>query len=116
MNGVNLLRNGAEAFVLLALCTAQSAGAEGSPTLTGTAYLTPWFGSVVAVIDLAAGTVTQTIPIGVHNHNVALRPDKRQAWVTNNNAGNVSIIDTVTDSIVNTVTVPKAPEAITIKQ
>ncbi|MGZ8096620.1 MAG: YncE family protein [Methylosarcina sp.] len=78
--------------------------------------MTSWFGGVVAVVDLAAGTVKQTISVRVHNHNVALRPDKRQAWVTNNNAGTVSVIDTLTDSIVNTITMPKAPEGIAIKQ
>lgn len=45
----------------------------------------------------------KTIPVGIHNHNVALRPDQKQAWVTNNNAGTISIIDSGSNSVAKTI-------------
>jgi integrase len=41
---------------------------------------------------LRGGTLRRAIPAGVQNHNVFLAPDKRTAWVTNNNDGTVTVI------------------------
>lgn len=103
-----------EAFRVLS-CATSPARAEEPPPLTGTVYATSWFGGVIAVVDLAEGKVKQTIPVGIHNHNVALRPDQKQAWVTNNNAGSVSVIDTAKDEVVKTIPVSNAPDGIAIK-
>ena len=56
------LRNILGASAILVLCGQPVAWAE-QPPLAGTAYVTSWFGSVVAVVDLAQGKVKQTIPI-----------------------------------------------------
>ena len=40
------------------------------------------------------GTLIRTIPVGVQDHNMFLSPGQKVAWVTNNNDGTVSIIET----------------------
>jgi DNA-binding beta-propeller fold protein YncE len=102
--------NAVSALIFLVCCSALPASAQAPSPLKGTAYVTSWFGGVVTAIDLAAGAAAKTIPVGIHNHNVALRPDQKQAWVTNNNAGTLSIIDT------QSIPVPRAPEGVAVKR
>lgn len=59
----------------------------------GKLYVTSWFGGVISVVDVASGELTNSIPVGVQDHNVVLNPDQTQAWVTNNNDGTVSAFD-----------------------
>jgi YVTN family beta-propeller protein len=75
----------------------------------GRVYVTAWFGGVLSRVDLDAGVVGPPVQVGVLNHNVFLTPDRRFAWVTNNNAGTVSVIDTTTDRVVRTVQTGKGP-------
>jgi YVTN family beta-propeller protein len=83
--------------------------AQAPTPLKGTAYVTSWFGGAVTIVDLSGGSPERTIPVGIHNHNVTLRPDQKQVWVTNNNAGTESIIDTRSNSVVKTILTGKGP-------
>lgn len=86
-----------------------NANAAEPPRVPGKVYTTSWFGGELCVEDTETWTEVKRIPVGVHDHNVYLSPDRRSAWVTNNNAGTVSVIDTATDEVVQTVKVGKGP-------
>jgi serine/threonine-protein kinase len=52
-----------------------------------------------------APKVIATIPVGTHPDGVAVAPDGRRAYVTNNDAGSVSMIDTATNIVTATIPV-----------
>lgn len=83
-------------------------GAESAPR-SGKLYVTSWFGNALSVIDLEQGRVVKTIPVGVHDHNVFLSPDRTEAWVANNNDGTVSVIDTRSDTVIATLSPGMGP-------
>ncbi|WP_434011226.1 YncE family protein [Methyloceanibacter sp.] len=76
-----------------------TAMAQPMPVGAGRLYVTSWFGAAISVVDLARGEAVKTIPVGVHDHNVFLSPDRSAAWVANNNDGTVTIIDTASDEV-----------------
>lgn len=86
-----------------------NAKAADPPPVSGKVYTTSWFGGELCVVDTETWTEIKRIPVGVHDHNVFLSPDKKSAWVTNNNAGTVTVIDTAKDEVVETVQVGKGP-------
>lgn len=49
-------------------------------------------GEVISVVDIGIGQVTKSIKVGTQDRNVALSPDQKFAWVSNNNDGTISII------------------------
>jgi YVTN family beta-propeller protein len=53
--------------------------------------------------------MTTNVPVGIQNHNIILKPDQTRAWVTNNNEGTVSVVDTTTDKVIKTITVGVGP-------
>lgn len=73
--------------------------ALSAPPLEDKLYTTSWFSRHLAVLDLASGKLNK-VPVGYKNHNAYLSPDKKELWVTNNNADSVSILDTATDTVV----------------
>jgi DNA-binding beta-propeller fold protein YncE len=49
----------------------------------------------VSVIDTASNTVTATIPVGKQPGGIAVTPDGRHTYTSNNSeSGSVSVIDT----------------------
>lgn len=60
-------------------------------------------GDLVTVIATATQTVAATIPVGLSPEEVAFTSDGAFAYVVNGNSSNVSIIDTTSLSVVNTV-------------
>ncbi|PRY10715.1 YVTN family beta-propeller protein [Pontibacter ummariensis] len=74
-------------------------------------YVTEWvsFSSPgrVAVVDLNDYTVTKTIEIGAQPEDLLLVGGK--LYVTNNGDNTVSVINTATDAVEATITVPDAP-------
>lgn len=90
MTRATFLNNAIPVFILLASCGASPALEQAPASLKGTAYVTSWFGGVVTAIDLASGSSARTIPVGVHNHNVALRPDQKQACVRSHLGSRIS--------------------------
>ncbi len=57
----------------------------------------------VSVIDLGAGRVLPEIPAGLHASALAVSPDGRYVVCANANSDNLSVIDTRTDRVVETV-------------
>jgi YVTN family beta-propeller protein len=107
------------AVLAAGLALAPLSHAESSsttPTPQGKLYVTAWFGGVVDIIDAETRKVQRSVPVGVQDHNVFLSPDQSKAWVTNNNDGTVSVIDTSTDEVVDTIKVATAPEGIAFKR
>jgi len=67
--------------------------------------------------DTRSGSVTPTqeigqIPVEAQASSLALSPDGKRLYVTHNFSSSVSVIDTVTSSVIETVAVGEGPEAI----
>ena len=64
----------------------------------------------VSVIDLNAGRVTGEIKVGLHASGMALSPDDRYLAVANANSDTVSVIDTRSDRVVETISMRWQPK------
>lgn len=80
-------------IALIALATSPLANAADAPGGQGKLCATSWFGGAISIVDVETRKMTDAIPVGVQNHDVALNPNQTQAWATNNNEGTVSFID-----------------------
>jgi YVTN family beta-propeller protein len=69
--------------------SAKSASRGGCPG-SGSSSL---YSNTVSVIDTASNAVTATIHVGVTPFGVAITPDGRYAYITNQNSGTVLVID-----------------------
>jgi YVTN family beta-propeller protein len=67
---------------------------------------------VIGVLMWTRGTTA--IPVGDEPHSVAITPDGRRIYVTNYASGNVSVIDTNSNSVITTIPVGDRPEAVAI--
>ncbi|MFE1786891.1 YncE family protein [Streptomyces sp. NPDC059525] len=66
-------------------------------------YVTDQLGSV-SVVDTATGKVTGgPIPVGWHPKDVAVSPDGRRAYVTSEGSDSLSVIDTSTNKMTDTI-------------
>jgi YVTN family beta-propeller protein len=63
----------------------------------------------VSVIDLAAGTVATEVMVGLHASAMALAPGGRHLVVANGASDTLSVIDTRTDRVVETIWVKPSP-------
>ena len=63
----------------------------------------------VSVIDLKAGRITAEIVVNLHSSALALSPDRRYLVCANAASDNLSVIDTRTDQVVETVYVKPNP-------
>jgi YVTN family beta-propeller protein len=63
----------------------------------------------VSVIDLAADTVKAEILVGLHSSGLALAPNGRRLFVANAGSDTVSVIDTVKDEVVETISLKWHP-------
>jgi YVTN family beta-propeller protein len=83
--------------------------------MTPLAYVTNSKANTVSVIDIATNKVMHMVNVGVFPWGVAITPDGKNAYVTNwgsdapstNTMGNVSVIDTATNTVVNTIQMPE---------
>jgi len=88
------------------------------------AYITNFQSRTVSVIDTATNTVAATIPLGFGPVGAAVTPNGKRVYVTHGRgdwssevtlAPNlVSVIDTITNSVVTTVTVGDQPVDVAI--
>lgn len=62
-------------------------------------------GLSVFVIDITTGTVITRVKVGCWPEGVAVTPNGKKAYITNSWDGNVSVIDTATNTITDTVKV-----------
>lgn len=79
-----------------------------------TAYAANQGSNTVSVIDVAAGRVTATVPVGRVPAGLALTPDGRTLWVANYTDGTVQPVDTGTLKAGAPVTVGSGPENMAI--
>jgi len=61
---------------------------------------------IIALLGTSANTVTGTIPVGFAPTGVAFQPGAHVAYVTNDDDGTISIINTSTNTVTNTITLP----------
>ncbi len=59
----------------------------------------------VSVIDLEAGAETRQIEVGLHPSGMTLSPDHSRLFVANANGDSVSVIDTASDQVIESVAV-----------
>jgi YVTN family beta-propeller protein len=90
------------------------------------AYVTNAFDSTVSVIDTASNKVIATIPVGSAPAGVAITPDGTRpiehddhrhqslAYVANEADNTVSVIDTVSNTVVDTIPVRPEPNGVVI--
>jgi YVTN family beta-propeller protein len=62
-------------------------------------------GNSVTALDRASNTVTGTVQVGLQPAKVAFSPDSTKAYVSNSVSNSISVIDTASLTIVDTITV-----------
>ncbi len=99
--------------------TAEPATAPGPSASTTTkdddpvkGYVGLFGDNAVAVIDMAAGVVTQTIAVPPGPHGLVITPDNEQVFVSSDGASTVSVIDTASDTVTDTVDVGPTPHGL----
>jgi YVTN family beta-propeller protein len=65
----------------------------------------------VYVIDITSNTVIPRVPVGSLPYGIAVTPDGKKVYVTNNMDSTVSVIDTATDTVTAIVNVGNSPVA-----
>lgn len=73
------------------------------------AFVTLASANAVAVVNLAAGKVTQIIPTGRYPHGLRISPNGREIYVANVKDGSVSVLDVATLSETARIPVGRAP-------
>jgi large repetitive protein len=69
----------------------------------------------VFVIDTTTNTIVGSpISTGVMPIGVAITPDGRYVYIANNGSNTVSVLDAVTDRVVNSVSVPAGPIGVAV--
>jgi len=63
----------------------------------------------VSVIDLASGALRSEVPVHLHSSALALSPDRRYVVCANAGSDNLSVIDTATDAVVETIWAKAGP-------
>ena len=66
------------------VATSVARGAAAASGCAGTAYVTNIVGGTVSVINTATGAVSAPITVGLLPYWVAITPDGKRAYVTNN--------------------------------
>ncbi|HNX66060.1 MAG TPA: alkaline phosphatase family protein [Bacteroidales bacterium] len=59
----------------------------------------------VSVIDLKSGKTLNEIEVGLHPNAIIASKDKRHIYIANGNSDNVSVIDAISDKVVETIPV-----------
>ncbi|HYK51995.1 MAG TPA: GH92 family glycosyl hydrolase, partial [Candidatus Eremiobacteraceae bacterium] len=73
------------------------------------AYVANFFDNEVAPFDPRTHAVGQPIVVGELPREVAISPDGRRVYASNNGANSVSVIDTATQSVIATINVGHSP-------
>lgn len=69
-------------------------------------YVTNFLSNNVSVVDLTAGKVMATIPVGKNPTGMAVSPDKEEVYVANMWSGTVSVISTAQNAVTHTIPIP----------
>lgn len=79
---------------------------------TGELWVTDWNGPVA--VYSAGGELRKRVELGPQSHHLAFTPDGAQAWITDNSANRVFVVDADRLGVVTTVETPGAPHHVTI--
>lgn len=66
------------------------------------------------VIDIAAGTIVDTIPLGTGPQHLVISADGTRVYVSDIDGDTISVIDTTTNSVIETISVGQYPESIAL--
>jgi YVTN family beta-propeller protein len=106
---------------LLAIAAFLVAGLLGAAqSLAQNAYITNASSDTVSVIDTTTNAVSATIPVGFfpvggEPFGVAVSPDGREVYLTNNgSSGIVSVIDATTNTVKATIPVGSFPVGVAV--
>src|SRR5205085_11024628 len=69
-------------------------------------YVTNYLSNNVSVVDLNAGKVMATIPVGNGPTGLAVSADVEQVYVANSLSGTVSVISTAINQVTDTIPIP----------
>ncbi len=80
------------------------------PVSNGKAYVTDFYASSIAVVDLGSNSITGHIPSSAATQELALADGK--VFVTNETRGEVHVIDPATDVVLDTIAVSRGANSI----
>ena len=66
-------------------------------------------GGTVSIIDTATNTVSGAIPVGVNFQSITITPDGTRAYVLNFGESKIAVIDTTSNTVVDTITSLSCP-------
>jgi YVTN family beta-propeller protein len=92
--------------LLLVMCAAACALAQDGEAPWNRLYVTNLVSNDVSVIDLTAGQILATIPVGQAPTGIVVSPDLQQVYVANHYSGTISIISTGSNEVIETISVP----------
>lgn len=88
---------------------ADTSGKETAGVPYGKVYINPVTGATsegtVTVLDAENGNVLKHIPVGLHPNDIISSPNHRFVYVANGNSDNISVIDSKTLTVVETIPV-----------
>jgi YVTN family beta-propeller protein len=67
------------------------------------AYVTNWGEQSIAVVDINAGVLRSTIPVGTHPSAMVLNPMRHELYVANSDSDSVSVVDTTNNSVARVI-------------
>jgi len=68
----------------------------------------------VSIVDVAAGTVVGTIPVGVEPTGLAVSPDGTRVYVASQMARTLTVIDAQRGAVVATMATPTQPREVVV--
>ena len=75
-----------------------------------TGYISDGAGNAIVVFNRADLSVTATVPAGTNPDGITFEPATKTVWAFNGRSKNVSVMDSGTNTIVDTIAVPGKPE------
>ena len=75
-----------------------------------TGYISDGAGNAIVVFNRADLSVTATVPAGTNPDGITFEPATKTVWAFNGRSKNVSVMDTGTNTIVDTIALPGKPE------
>jgi DNA-binding beta-propeller fold protein YncE len=75
-----------------------------------TGYISDGAGNSIIVFNRADLSVTTMVPAGTNPDGITFEPTTKTVWAFNGRSKNVSVMDTGTNTIVDTITLPGKPE------
>src|SRR6202167_4017032 len=75
-----------------------------------TGYISDGAGNAIVVFNRADYSIQATVPTGTNPDGITFEPVTKTVWAFNGRSGNVSVLDTASNRIVDTTPLPGKPE------